>query len=384
MSNRRFKICFWLDIPSHHQNAFMNALHNHPDIDLQVRYRSGYGDSRLKQGWKQLALHEYEMLLPTGRITSDLLNQVLPDWKTRIHVYSFRIYSELPDLFEAEHVQSCHWSERGGKIVGTISRYHPLVYNMLMPFYIHIWKHKDSWILRNRISMVFAPGKLNQRYFRTLGVPAERIRNLYYAVAPIAEAAPDRKIVSFAHGRKCFLYIGSLYYLKGIDLLIRAWKKINNPKWCLVLCGYDFSDGKYQKMVHDSNLQDSVMFYGTCPADQIASIYHAANVFVFPTRYDGWGMVLQEAASTGLPLISTNMAGSSEEVITPRKNGFIVPADNMKKLAEAMDCYIKNENLIPEHGRNSFEIFNKKFTPEKNVERLIEGLSAIKEQRRGN
>jgi len=355
----------------------MNALYHHPDIDLQVRYRSGYGASRLKQGWKQLALHEYEMLLPTGSITKNVLDQVLPDWKSRIHVYSFRIYSELPELFAAEHVPSCHWSERGGQIVGTVTHFHPFFYNLLMPLYIHIWKRKDIWILRNRISMVFAPGKLNQKYFRALGVPAERLKNLYYAVAPIADAVPDQRIASFAHGRKCFLYIGGLCRRKGIDLLIRAWKKINDPKWCLVLCGYDFTNGKYQKMVQDSGLQDSVMFYGTCPADQTASIYHAADVFVLPTRYDGWGMVLQEAASTGLPLISTNMAGSSEEVITHGKNGFIVPVNSIKELAKALEYYIKNEDAIPAHGEYSLNTFNQHFTPEKNVETLIEGISAI-------
>ena len=197
-------------------------------------------------------------------------------------------------------------------------------------------------------------------------------------MAPIADAAPDKTVTDFARGRKCFLYVGSLYRLKGIDLLIRAWNKIRDPRWCLILCGSDFSGGKYRDMVSRRGLDDSVLFYGTCPADQIAPLYHAADVFVFPTRYDGWGMVLQEAASAGLPLIGTDMAGASAEVITPGKNGSIIPSDDAAALSQAMKFYIEHDDLISEHGNASREIFFQRFTPEKNVERLLNGLAKLR------
>ena len=226
--------------------------------------------------------------------------------------------------------------------------------------------------------MIFAPGELNLKYFRSLGVPQEKLCSLYYAVAPIADAAPDKTVTDFVRGRKCFLCVGGLCRRKGTDLIIRAWNKIRDPRWCLILCGYDFSSGKYRHLADTLGVNDSVLFYGTCPADRTASLYHAADVFVFPTRYDGWGMVLQEAASTGLPLIGTDMAGASAEVILPGKNGLIIPADNVQALSRAMAFYIEHEDLIVEYGKASREIFRQRFSPEKNVERLLNGVAKIR------
>ena len=374
----QIKICFWLDIPSHHQRAFMEALHEQPGVDLQVRYRAGFGASRLKQGWKQEVLREFENIIPAGTMTEEVLDRTLPDWRSRIHVYSFRVYKELPKLLAAGGAPGCQWSERGGLIVSKLAGFRPWLYRLLMPFYKYLWKLKDAWILRHRMSVVFAPGELNLKYFHSLGVPREKLHNLYYAVAPIPVAPPDERISAFARGRRCFLYIGGLRHAKGTDVLLRAWNRIRDPHWCLILCGYDFSGGKYRRLANKLELNDSVLFYGTCPADRTAALYHAADVFVFPTRYDGWGMVLQEAASVGLPLIGTDMAGSSAEVITPGKNGSIVPADDEKALARAMKSYIEHEELIAEHGNASREIFFRSFTPEKNVERLLDGLAKLR------
>ena len=370
----KIKICFWLDIPSHHQRAFMEALHEHPGVDLQVRYRAGFGASRLKQGWKQEVLREYESVVPAGTITEEVLDRTLPDWRSRIHIYSFRVYGELPKLLAAGGAPGCQWSERGGLIVSRLAGFRPWLYRLLMPFYKYLWKLKDIWILKRRMSLVFAPGQLNMDYFHSLGVPREKLHSLYYAVAPLPAAPPDERISAFARGRRCFLYIGGLRRAKGTDVLLRAWNRIRDPHWCLILCGYDFSNGECRKLADKLNLDDSVLFYGTCPTDQVCKEYAAADVFVFPTRYDGWGMVLQEAASVGLPLIGTDMAGSSAEVITPGKNGSIVPADDEKALARAMKCYVEHEELIAEHGKASREIFFQRFTPERNVERLLCGI----------
>ncbi len=340
------KIVFWLDIPSHHQSAFLYAISRYPGVDLQVRYRNAQGASRMKQGWTTAKLYEYEKVLPLGVLKVEQMDEILADWQERIHIFSFRVFPDLLSVLDSAHVRWFHWAERGGQVVASFSGFKPWLYRLMMPLYLYFWKLKDSWVLRRKAFGVLCLGRLNRAYFPALGVPTEKLHNLYYAVAPIAEVSPDKEIEDFAHGRKCFLYMGSLQKRKGTDLLIRAFAQLNVSDWCLILCGSDSSNGKYEQLVRKKQLVDSIMFYGKCSSDQTAAVYHSADIFVFPTRYDGWGMVLQEAASSGLSLIGTDMAVASFEAIVNGENGFIVSRDAgefARKMNEAL--LLSRENV---------------------------------------
>jgi len=372
------KIVFWLDIPSHHQSAFLSAISRYPGIDLQVRYRNAQDTSRIKQGWTAVKLFEYEKVLPFGILKIEKMDGILVDWQERIHIFSFRVFPDLLSILDSTHVRWFHWAERGGQVVASLTGFRPWLYRLLMPVYLYLWKLKDSWILRHKASGVLCLGRLNREYFRTLGVPEGKLHDLYYAVAPVAEVSPDKEIEDFAHGRKCLLYMGSLQKRKGIDLLIRAFAQLNASDWCLILCGSDFSNGKYEQLVRKIQRVDSIMFYGKCSSDRTAAIYHSADVFVFPTRYDGWGMVLQEAASSGLPLIGTDMAGASFEVIVNGQNGIIIPSDNVNALTEAMRFFVEESEQIAKYGEKSKRLFQEKMSVEKNVERLFTCLTACK------
>ena len=95
-------------------------------------------------------------------------------------------------------------------------------------------------------------------------------------------------------------------------------------------------------------------------------------MFILPSRYDGWGAVINEAISVGLPVISSSETGASYSLV--KNNGFVFKAGDINALSDAMKKYINNKELIIEHSKNSKEL-SKICTPKENVERFINALN---------
>jgi glycosyltransferase involved in cell wall biosynthesis len=85
-----------------------------------------------------------------------------------------------------------------------------------------------------------------------------------------------------------------------------------------------------------SDVPATVNISGTVPHAQLFEHYRAADVLVFPTLCDGFGMVITEAFAQGLPVITTNRAGASD-LVRDKKNGLIVQAGSVSALVEALE-----------------------------------------------
>jgi glycosyltransferase involved in cell wall biosynthesis len=125
------------------------------------------------------------------------------------------------------------------------------------------------------------------------------------------------------------LYVGSLYHLKGLDVLIEALAGMEGVDCKLVIAGSDLDPRErylqsLKNRVEALNLGHRVMFVGRKNARQIAALYCAADIFVLPTRKDTWPKVLIEAAVAGLPLVTTTSCGAAGTLVRNGINGFVV------------------------------------------------------------
>jgi glycosyltransferase involved in cell wall biosynthesis len=169
------------------------------------------------------------------------------------------------------------------------------------------------------------PGRAAREYVESLGVPSERI-----AIAP---NAVDLSIFSVHPNRagrqECtFLYVGRLSQEKGPDVLVRAFRDVPGK---LILAG----TGTQESLVR-SLADDRVEFLGHVPREQLPELYARADCLVLPSRSEAWGMVLNEGAAAGLPLVATEAAGGGYDLIEPGVNGYRVPADDEQALAAAL------------------------------------------------
>lgn len=378
-----YKICIWENIASPHQSFFFEALTDHPDIDLQVRYFERFHEERTTLGWK-----DNNNLPENEQYVIPDLNQALAsieDWEERIHVIpglSYEFTRELLDRLIEYSVKWIHWSERSGIGLARKLHYNVWMFNFLQLLVSKIIKTDYADKINKYAIGVFAQGDLAEQDFVGWGVQKSKIEHLYYTVDRMKKPETFPEDLEQYSGRRIFMYVGSLDERKGINVLLNSFSKLqNSDDWLLVFVGQDKSDGVYMRLATNLGV-NKVVFIGPKPIDTISQYIGSADVFILPTLFDGWGAVLNEAAALGKPMISTDQCGGAFHLIKENKNGFIVKAGNSKVLAKAMQFYIDNPGMIDEHGKNSEQIYLDEFTPEKNVVRFVTAIEKwIKEDK---
>jgi glycosyltransferase involved in cell wall biosynthesis len=188
-----------------------------------------------------------------------------------------------------------------------------------------------------------------------MGIYRSRTAFLPYMSEPAMPAVPDLAVTEFTRGRKAFVFLGSLSRRKGIDVLLRAAARVlpDAPEWVVVLVGNEPLNGRYHRLAEQLNLPDRVLFRGAVPPSELPAVIAACRVLVLPSRYDGWGVAVNEGLLGGLALLVSHMCGAGEHLVVPGRNGFRFEAGDERQLAEAMTLYTRNPGLAEAHGAAS-------------------------------
>lgn len=134
------------------------------------------------------------------------------------------------------------------------------------------------------------------------------------------------------------LFVGTLVPRKNVPLLVHAFARLVpdlEPDVRLVLAGADDGDeaARVRSLVTDLGLAGRVVFTGYLTNAELAGLYGGASVFVLPSRYEGFGMILLEAMAAGVPVVCT-AAGSLPEVLGDA--GILVPDNDPAVMADAV------------------------------------------------
>ena len=113
----------------------------------------------------------------------------------------------------------------------------------------------------------------------------------------------------------------------------------------------------------DTGLHGRVHIRGYCSEEDLPQYYRACDVFVFPTRQDVWGFVLNEAMSSGLPVVSSDRAQAVRDLVRPGLSGFVVPYANVNALSSRMLDLARNQELRIQIGKRAREAIVANFTP---------------------
>ncbi len=151
---------------------------------------------------------------------------------------------------------------------------------------------------------------------------------------------------------RMILSVGQFIHRKGYDVLLEAASDIPSDVGIYIVGGEPTEE--YQRIKKEKSL-DHVHFVGFKKKDELAKYYHASDLFVLPTREDIWGLVINEAMAYGLPVITTDRCIAGLELITNGENGYVIPVENAKALAEKVHCVIYNDETLQSMGRSSIE-----------------------------
>jgi glycosyltransferase involved in cell wall biosynthesis len=204
--------------------------------------------------------------------------------------------------------------------------------------------------LVRRLDLVVTSGERSWEYARRIGVPENRIRSGYYGFDHelFSQVASGRSPVSGEWPRQ-FLFVGRYVPQKDLATLMKAYSSyrasVSQP-WGLTCCGAGI-DAELLKGV------PGVVDAGFTHPRNLPSVFSRHGVFVLPSRFEPWGVVLAEAAASGLPMICTSACGSGVDLVRPYYNGLVVAPQDVSGLARAMRWIHQHESELPAMGRRS-------------------------------
>jgi glycosyltransferase involved in cell wall biosynthesis len=182
----------------------------------------------------------------------------------------------------------------------------------------------DGWLV---------PGRRARRQMELLGADPQRIW-----VAPNAvdvgfwgDGASPR---SAGVGGARLLFVGQLSHRKGLDVLLAALDDDAVRNLPLDVVGQGPELGHLEASARSRGL--SVTFHGHLDREELRERYRAADVLVFPTRGDPWGLILNEAMSAGCVPVSSSAAGAVDDLVAEGVTGAVVPPDNAEELRRAI------------------------------------------------
>ncbi len=206
----------------------------------------------------------------------------------------------------------------------------------------------------------FLPGGSRQvQYLRDYGVADERIRiarmtvdveaiQTYLAGRDAEIRARFRARLGVPPNAVCALFMGRLEPEKGIADLVEAFAAVREPGVVLAFAG----DGSLRTAVERAAADDDrIRYFGRLSGDAVWDAYCASDLLVLPSRFEPWGLVVNEAMAAGLPVIATDRVGCTDDLVHDGETGVVVPAESPAPLGKAMSRLVRDETLRASLGR---------------------------------
>lgn len=234
--------------------------------------------------------------------------------------------------------------------------------------------------------LYLSPSQVSDRYLMYYGVREDQLRRFHFTslleqdVFDVPSTEDEKRALREAlhmSEEKIVLSVGSFIHRKGFDILLESFSHMPKTVGCYLVGGVPTRE--YLALVDQYKLEN-VHFVPHISKEELIKYYRAADCFAFPTRYDIWGLVVNEALSRGLPVVTTDRCVSGLEMIEQGKNGFLIPSEDPAALREKILCILQNEQL-----RQKMSLHASKTARKYTIERMVdEYLSVFEEVIGGN
>jgi len=186
------------------------------------------------------------------------------------------------------------------------------------------------------------------------------------------------KYLSALSDKKVLLYIGKLEDRRNIKFLLEliAYISLKEDNFVLLLIG-DGNEAdikKYFQYAKELDVLNKIIHIPKIKQKNLRVFYESADIFVFPTEYDIFGMVLLESMYFGLPVISTKNGGSNT-LIRNEENGFIIPELNLETWSKIILDLSKDKILYNSIAEKAIKTISENYQWDKLVEKFIKQLN---------
>lgn len=323
------------------------------------------------QEWNaHMAKRGYEITVFTPRLPAEAPEQEIEDGE--VTVYRFPALELIPNFPVPKWWSAGYWRQRRNALRErpgiVISRTRFFLTSLMAMWYaktrripwMHVehgsdYVHLDNLLFRTCARVYdYTFGRLvlvcANRVVANSGASAAFVRQLAFGRKSVViyrgidqerieRARPD-ELLRQTYGDRIVLFVGRLIDGKGVPDLIRAIKEVPEASACLIV-GDGPQRGELERLVGSLGLREKIMFLGRKGPDELYRIMKSANVMVNPSYTEGIPTAVIEAAFCRLPIVATDVGGTSE-IIEHEKSGLLVSPRDFGMLGEAVQGLIDN------------------------------------------
>ena len=182
--------------------------------------------------------------------------------------------------------------------------------------------------------------------------------------------------LGFSH--KNFLFVGRFSPEKNILFLIRVYERLRKDgaeDWGLILIGNGPQRGEIENFVSKNKIKD-IYLPGFKQQEELPLFYAISDVFVLPSVSEPWGLVVNEAMASSLPVLVSKRCGCYPDIVHDGKNGFSFDPRNEDELFSLMNNIVGGGYNLDVMGKASFEIIQE-FTPDRAARMYVKAINFV-------
>jgi 1,2-diacylglycerol 3-alpha-glucosyltransferase len=254
-----------------------------------------------------------------------------------------------------------------------------------------------SWLYVRHFAAALVAGNVHADYAESLGIPRDRIFTGYDVVDNAHfERGADRarhnkmevrRTFPCIPRRPYFIVVSRMVERKNILGLVKAYAQYlsragsREDSWDLVICGNGPQLSVIQHEAEKCQLNGHLHLPGFLPYADMPTWYGMASAFVHPALHEQWGLVVNEACASGLPVIVSRTVGSRYDLVAEGKNGFLIDPKSINDMAEKL---VVLQNLEGEKLRRMGDCSRqmaRKLTPTRFGEEVVKTVLSLRESK---
>lgn len=214
-------------------------------------------------------------------------------------------------------------------------------------------------------------------YLRALGADQSKIKIAINCVDTdfFQQRVADwrRQVQNREQNRTRLLFVGHLQRRKGLEFFLQALAKSRTQNVSLDIVGDGPERESCQQLAAKLNLSN-VTFHGFKQKEDLPKYYAAADIFVFPSLQELFGLVMVEAAAARLPIIASEFAGGATDVVEHGKNGYLVNPTNVEALAKYITELAENPAKRRHMGEQSLAKIKESVNIHKSAQGFVQAI----------
>jgi glycosyltransferase involved in cell wall biosynthesis len=391
MDNHKHKILIIASHPVQYSSPLYRLMAKHSKLDIQVAYCSmKSSQSNFDTGFGTKVVWDIPLLdgYPWIEVKNDspnpgignfwgLMNLLL--WSTirkgnfdAVIVYTgYTYFSFWVAMLATKSTRSKFLFSTDASEIEPRSRrkWKTFLKNLVLPF---IFRLAD---------VVIVSSTLGQKVVQSLGISEQNIAMTPFVVdndrwkleASQVNISTVRQQWGIPEDANVLLFCAKLQEWKKPQDVLRAFAQANIINSYLLFAGEGPLRNELEATAISLSLVDRVKFLGFINQSQLPSIYSAANLFILPSDYEPFGVVVNEAMLCGCPVIVSDRVGSRYDLIKEGENGFIYPCGDIESLAKILQVVLPDRELLRKMGMAATKSMES-WSPAISIELLVRAL----------